>query len=118
MEREQDKHYLKLTKEAFEDYRAGLILAGPGACELIKAFEHIDASLNDHEPGTAVVMEAERRLENLLRSSSRSADAGSRPRSPNSRNESRNGTRRWPSSPRSRHLPSPGSRPSMRRSSS
>lgn len=71
VEREQDKHHLTLTKEAFEDYRAGRMPAGPGARELIKAFEHIDAQLKDHEPGTAVVLEAERRLENLLRQQSK-----------------------------------------------
>jgi hypothetical protein len=71
VEREQDKHHLTLTKEAFEDYRAGRMPAGPGARELIKTFEHIDAQLKDHEPGTAVVLEAERRLENLLRQQSK-----------------------------------------------
>ncbi|MEU3743526.1 hypothetical protein AB0E78_41595 [Streptomyces sp. NPDC032198] len=70
VEREQDKHHLTLTKEAFEDYRAGRMPAGPGARELIKAFEHIDAQLKEHEPGTAAVLVAERRLENLLRQQS------------------------------------------------
>ncbi|MFF3412629.1 hypothetical protein ACFYW8_42165 [Streptomyces sp. NPDC002742] len=71
MEREQEEIHLKLTAEAFEDFRAGHMPAGPGARELIKAFEHIDAELKGHEAGTAVVLEAERRLENLLRQQSR-----------------------------------------------
>ncbi|UNZ18042.1 hypothetical protein [Streptomyces sp. 891-h] len=71
VEREQEKSHLKLTKEAFADYRAGRMPAGPGARELIKAFEHIDAQIKDHEPGTATVLEAERRLENLLRQQSK-----------------------------------------------
>ncbi|MFE5893209.1 hypothetical protein ACFQ6E_30295 [Streptomyces sp. NPDC056462] len=71
VEREEEKSHLKLTKEAFEDYRAGRMPAGPGARELIKTFEHIDAQLKDHDPGTAAVLEAERRLENLLRQQSK-----------------------------------------------
>ncbi|EFL24979.1 conserved hypothetical protein [Streptomyces himastatinicus ATCC 53653] len=71
VEREQEKSHLKLTKEAFADYRAGRMPTGPGARELIKAFEHIDAQIKDHEPGTAAVLEAERRLENLLRQQSK-----------------------------------------------
>ncbi|MEE1829256.1 hypothetical protein PUR61_44900 [Streptomyces sp. BE20] len=65
-------HHLELTRQAFNDYRAGRMPAGPGARDLIKAFEHIDAALKDHEVGTAAVLDNERRLEMLLRQQSKS----------------------------------------------
>ncbi|MFF9771989.1 hypothetical protein ACF1GT_36475 [Streptomyces sp. NPDC014636] len=61
-----------LTAQAFADYRAGKLPAGPGARDLIKAFEHIDDVLTEHDPGTAAVLDSERRLEMLLRQQSKS----------------------------------------------
>ncbi|MEU3566999.1 hypothetical protein AB0E96_01010 [Kitasatospora sp. NPDC036755] len=71
VEKEEKDHHLKLTAEAFEDYRAGRLPAGPGARDLIKAFEHIDAALKDHDPGNASVIDNERRLEMMLRQQSK-----------------------------------------------
>ncbi|MGW1197252.1 hypothetical protein ACWD4B_15660 [Streptomyces sp. NPDC002536] len=63
----EKEHHLQLTADAYEDYRAGRLPSGPGARDLIAAFEHIDAELKDHAPGAASVLDSERRLENLLR---------------------------------------------------
>lgn len=41
--------------------------SGPGARELIAAFEHVDAQLSEVERVDPVVFDTERRLENLLR---------------------------------------------------
>ncbi|MFC1410766.1 hypothetical protein ACEZCY_16405 [Streptacidiphilus sp. N1-12] len=71
MEREAAGHQLELTRQAFEDFRAGRMPAGPGARELIAAFEHIDTQLKDHDAGTATVLDSDRRLENLLRQQSK-----------------------------------------------
>ncbi|MET8183390.1 integrase [Streptomyces sp. NPDC005336] len=68
----QKQHYLELTSQAFADYRAGKLPAGPGARDLIKAFEHIDDILAEHDPGTAAVLDNDRRLEMLLRQQSKS----------------------------------------------
>lgn len=67
VEKEEQERNLKLTMDAYREYREGRVPAGPGARDLIAAFEHIDAQLADHTPGTATVLEADRRLENLLR---------------------------------------------------
>ncbi|MEU5384179.1 hypothetical protein [Kitasatospora cineracea] len=64
-------HHLELTRQAFADYQAGLLPAGPGSRELIKEFAHIDAALKEHEPGTASVLDNERRLEVMLRQQSK-----------------------------------------------
>ncbi|PJN37321.1 integrase [Streptomyces sp. CB02959] len=72
VEQAQEQHHLELTKQAFTDYRAGKLPAGPGARELVKAFEHIDDILKEHDPGTAAVLDNERRLEMLLRQQAKS----------------------------------------------
>ncbi|MBK3560310.1 hypothetical protein JHN55_28030 [Streptomyces sp. MBT56] len=72
VEQAQEEHHLQLTSQAFADYRAGKLPAGPGARDLIKAFEHIDDALVEHDPGTAAVLDNERRLEMLLRQQSKS----------------------------------------------
>ncbi|WP_405186534.1 hypothetical protein OG582_21115 [Streptomyces anulatus] len=72
VEQAQKEHHLELTSQAFADYRAGKLPSGPGARDLIKAFEHIDDALMEHGPGTAAVLDNERRLEMLLRQQSKS----------------------------------------------
>lgn len=46
--------------------------AGPGARDLIKAFEHIDDALKEHRPGPAAVLDSDRRLEMLLKQQAKS----------------------------------------------
>ncbi|MFH9944404.1 hypothetical protein ACH4OT_34450 [Streptomyces murinus] len=72
VEQIQEEHHMELTAQAFADYRAGKLPAGPGARDLIKAFEHIDDELAEHDPGTAAVLDNERRLEMMLRQQSKS----------------------------------------------
>ena len=67
VERAEKDRNLELTTTAWHDYQAGRLPAGPGARDLIAAFEHIDAELADHAPGTASVLDSDRRLENMLR---------------------------------------------------
>lgn len=65
-EAERD-HHLELVAEAYRQYREGRMPAGPGARDLIAAFQHIDTALEDHEPGPPKVMDSDQRLTNLLR---------------------------------------------------
>ncbi|GAA1959314.1 hypothetical protein [Catenulispora subtropica] len=67
----EQKHHLELTAQAFRDFQAGQLPAGPGARDLIAAFEHIDEQLKDFAAGEPSVLESERRLENLLRQQSK-----------------------------------------------
>jgi len=72
---EQDRN-LELTAAAWRDYQQGRMPAGPGARDLITAFEHIDAELADHSAGTASVLDSDRRLENLLRNQAKHLHLG------------------------------------------
>ncbi|MFE9429003.1 integrase [Kitasatospora sp. NPDC006697] len=67
IEQAEQERNLELTTAAWHDYQQGRMPAGPGARDLIAAFEHIDAELADHTPGAASVLDSDRRLENLLR---------------------------------------------------
>lgn len=66
IEQEEHAHHLELTIAAFTDYRAGQMPSGPGARELINVFQHVDDRLTD-DTAEPVVINNERRLENLLR---------------------------------------------------
>ncbi|MFF3653314.1 hypothetical protein ACFYXV_32345 [Streptomyces sp. NPDC002181] len=72
VERAQEQHHLELTEAAYRDYRNGNVPAGPGARDLIKAFEHIDDVLQEHQPGPAAVLDNDRRLEMLLKQRAKS----------------------------------------------
>ncbi|MFD4116923.1 hypothetical protein ACFWSJ_26170 [Streptomyces niveus] len=72
----EEKHHLDLTRQAFRDYRAGKLPAGPGARDLIAAFENIDAVLKNLDPGIPVVLDSEQRLVNLLRGQARYLHVG------------------------------------------
>jgi len=67
MQKAEKDHHLQLTAGAYRDWREGRLPSGAGARDLIHAFEHIDKEMADLPPGPAVVMESDRRLENLLR---------------------------------------------------
>ncbi|MER5569158.1 hypothetical protein ABT083_23505 [Streptomyces goshikiensis] len=67
MRKAEKDHHLQLTADAYHDWREGRLPSGVGARDLIHAFEHIDKELADNSPGPAVVLESDRRLENLLR---------------------------------------------------
>ncbi|MEU6190242.1 hypothetical protein [Nocardia sp. NPDC047038] len=71
-------HHLRLTVEAYEEYRAGQLPAGPGARALVEAFEHVESEvLRDAPAGEATVFGNERRIENLLRQRARTLHIGS-----------------------------------------
>ncbi|MEU9749176.1 hypothetical protein [Streptomyces niveus] len=72
----EEEHHLDLTRQAFRDYPAGKLPAGPGARELIAAFENIDTALKDHDPGAPVVLDSDQRLVNLLRGQAPSLHVG------------------------------------------
>ena len=67
VEHAEHQHHLELTVAAFRDYQQGILPTGPGARALIQRFEHIDAALQQHQPGEPAVLANDRRLENLLR---------------------------------------------------
>jgi hypothetical protein len=67
---------LELTVAAFRDYQAGVMPAGPGARALIGTFAHVDAVLRDETPGLPVVLDNDRRVENLLRGQARPLHLG------------------------------------------
>lgn len=64
--KEEASHHLHLTIEAYKEYRAGRLPAGPGARELILAFAEIDSEFELDDLGPPVVMD-DRRLADLLR---------------------------------------------------
>lgn len=68
VEHAEHQHHLELTVAAFRDYQQGILPTGPGARALIDRFDHIDAALQQLQPGEAAVLATDRRLENLLRS--------------------------------------------------
>ncbi|MFF2787662.1 integrase [Streptomyces sp. NPDC058049] len=72
VEKAQEHHHLELTEAAYRDYQDGRMPAGPGARDLIKAFEHIDDLLKDHQSGPAAVLDSDRRLEMLLKQQAKS----------------------------------------------
>jgi hypothetical protein len=66
MQRAEQGHHQELTMAAFRDYQEGQMPTGPGARDLIAAFDLIDQELNGHEPGEPKIVDSERRLETLL----------------------------------------------------
>ncbi|MEV8413970.1 hypothetical protein AB0P45_10210 [Streptomyces niveus] len=72
----EEEHHLDLTQQAFRNYQAGRLPAGPGAAELIAAFEHIDTVLKEHDTGAPVVLDSDQRLVNLLRGQARYLHVG------------------------------------------
>jgi hypothetical protein len=63
---EEDAHRRQLTAAAFRDYRAGTLPTGPGARDLIAAFEHVDTQLAEQQPGQPTVVGTDRHVELLL----------------------------------------------------
>jgi hypothetical protein len=66
VEQAELQHHRGLTAALFRDYQQGNLPTGPGARHLIATFAHVDTILGQ-EPREAVVMDTERRVENLLR---------------------------------------------------
>ncbi|WP_326631735.1 hypothetical protein OIE67_44085 [Nonomuraea fuscirosea] len=67
VEQAQEEHHLRLTADIYRDYTSGIMPTGPGARHLIDAFEHIDNVLKESSQTAPVVMDTERRIENMLR---------------------------------------------------
>jgi hypothetical protein len=67
VEHAEHQHHLELTVTAFRDYQNGIRPSGPGARDLIRTFQHVDAELNDLAHAEPTVLDNDRRLENLLR---------------------------------------------------
>ena len=63
---EEAEHHQQLTAVAFRDYQAGILPTGPGARDLIAAFEHVDTQLADHHPDSPTVVGSDRQIELLL----------------------------------------------------
>ena len=62
----EDAEHLQLTVAAYEDYRRGILPAGNGARDLIRAFHTADRILAAHDPGAVTVVD-DRRVERVLR---------------------------------------------------
>jgi hypothetical protein len=67
IEEAEESHHVQLTVEAFREFQAGQMPAGPGARSLIEAFNHVDAALKEHARTEAKALAGDRHLENLLR---------------------------------------------------
>jgi hypothetical protein len=64
---EERKHKLQLTAAAYRDYRDGRLPAGPGAKNLIAAFQHVDTELAALETTQPTVVATDRHIELLLK---------------------------------------------------
>lgn len=62
--REEREHKMRVTLDAYRDYKDGLRPAGPGAKELIDFFDFVDDNLD--KPGAPNVKRSEREVTNLL----------------------------------------------------
>ncbi|MEU4234880.1 hypothetical protein AB0F17_62295 [Nonomuraea sp. NPDC026600] len=67
VEQAQGEHHLRLTAGIYRDYTNGIMPSGPGARHLVEAFGHIDNVLKEISQTAPVVMDTERRIENMLR---------------------------------------------------
>jgi integrase len=63
----EEEHHLQLTIDAFREFQAGQLPAGPGARSLIAMFTHVDTELSHMSPADPSVLDTDRRVENLLR---------------------------------------------------
>lgn len=62
--REEREHRMRVTLDAYRDYKDGLRPAGPGAKEPIDFFDFVDDNLD--KPGAPNVKRSEREVTNLL----------------------------------------------------
>ncbi|MGY6657645.1 hypothetical protein ACXIZN_36340 [Amycolatopsis sp. TRM77291] len=76
VEQAEHEHHLGLTVAAFKDYQAGVMPAGPGARDLITTFRHVDAAISDLSRSEPMMVDNDRRLENLLRQQAGSLHVG------------------------------------------
>ena len=72
----EEEHHLRLTIDAFRQFQAGQLPAGPGARDLIAAFTQVDCALRDSAPAEPSVLDTDRRVENLLRAQAASLHVG------------------------------------------
>jgi hypothetical protein len=63
----EEAHHVQLTVQAFREFQAGQMPAGPGARGLIESFNHVDAALKGLARTEAKMLAGDRHLENLLR---------------------------------------------------
>lgn len=75
MKAEENRHHLELTMAAFQQYQQGTMPTGPGARELIRAFKGVDDAQHTAD-SVPIVLDNERRLENLLRQKSATLHIG------------------------------------------
>ncbi|MBF6302943.1 hypothetical protein IU459_36325 [Nocardia amamiensis] len=72
----EDEHHLQLTIEAFHQFQAGQLPAGPGPRELTALFTHVDGAVRGNAATEPTVLDTERRVENLLRTQAESLHVG------------------------------------------
>ncbi|MFG2172843.1 hypothetical protein ACGFMO_15980 [Streptomyces niveus] len=63
----EEEHHLHLTIDAFRQFQAGQLPAGPGARDLIATFTHVDGALQEGASLEPSVLDTDSRVENLLR---------------------------------------------------
>jgi hypothetical protein len=71
----EDAEHLRLTVAAYEDYRRGILPAGNGARDLIRAFQAADRILAAHDPGAVTVVD-DRRVERVLKARAKTLHIG------------------------------------------
>jgi hypothetical protein len=64
---EEHAHNIELTAAAYRDYRNGRLPAGPGAKNLIAAFQHVDTELAAEKTTQPTVVASDRHIELLLK---------------------------------------------------
>ncbi|MFJ9840949.1 site-specific integrase [Kitasatospora sp. NPDC101155] len=64
--KEEQNRNLQLTRQAFEDYRNGVLPAGPGARDLVEFFESVDADLSEQAKAAPNVKRGDREVLSLL----------------------------------------------------
>ncbi|WP_205328663.1 hypothetical protein [Glycomyces sp. YM15] len=71
----EEAEHTRLTVEAYDQYRQGVMPTGQGARDLIATFQTVDQALDRHEPGPVTVID-DRRVERLLKAKAKNLHVG------------------------------------------
>jgi hypothetical protein len=76
IEEAKGEHHVQLTVQAFRDFQAGRLPAGPGARRLVEVFAHMDAELKEAARSDPKVLRDDAHLESLLRKQAETLHVG------------------------------------------
>ncbi|WP_205327622.1 hypothetical protein [Glycomyces sp. YM15] len=71
----EEAEHTRLTVEAYDQYRQGILPTGKGARDLIATFQAVDHALDRQEPGPVTVID-DRRVERLLKAKAKNLHVG------------------------------------------